>query len=290
MDNPILVKYLTVTIFCSMLAIGVNHSFSQLTSLWRQPVLLLRSIVAVVVLVPILVAFLLRVLDPPIAVANSLAVLAAAPGAPLMTKRSLMAGGDSTYSASLQLTLALIAVIVTPFTLAVFYSMFEFPTARVTPLEVAYQVVEVTFLPVIVGLLLQRFAPKLTERIVKPVRLIANVLLILLIVVLVVLFAITPDLRAMLMMGRLTIMTMAIVVVGALAMGHVLGGPSRAQRSSLAIATIARNAGLAMFIAALCDYGTPFFPTLLAYLIVGALFATPYSIWRKRQITQRTQT
>ena len=158
MDNPILFNFVSLTIFSLMLAIGVNHSFQELTSLWRRPELLLRSLLAVVVLVPVVVVLLLWVFDLPPAVATGLAVLAAAPGAPLTTKRSEMAGGDPTYSASLQLTLALLAVVITPLILAMFYSLFEFVTKRVAPLEVARQVAQVTFMPVIIGLFLQQFA------------------------------------------------------------------------------------------------------------------------------------
>ncbi|MFC1835590.1 hypothetical protein ACFL2Q_12780 [Thermodesulfobacteriota bacterium] len=103
-----------------MLAIGVNHSFGRLTSLWRRPELLLRSLFGVIVLVPIFVGLLLWIFELRPAVATGLAVLAASPGAPLTTKRSRMAGGDPTYSASLQLTPALPAVLVTPLILAMF--------------------------------------------------------------------------------------------------------------------------------------------------------------------------
>ena len=112
MDNPIILHFVTLTIFSLMLAIGVNHSFEQLTSLWRRPALLLRSLLAVIVLVPAVVGLLIWVFDLPIAVATGLAILAAAPGAPLTTKRTQMAAGDPTYAASLQLTLALSAVVV----------------------------------------------------------------------------------------------------------------------------------------------------------------------------------
>ena len=72
-----------------------------------------------------------------------------------------------------------------------------------------------------------------------------------------------------------------------LAIGHLLGGPAGEQRSVLAIASIARNVGLAMFIAGLSDYGQQFIPTLLAYMILGAILAVPYSVWSKRQIKSK---
>ncbi len=228
MDNPILLHFVTVVIFCQMLAIGVNHSLRELTSLWRQPELLLRSLLAVIVLVPTVVGLLLWLFDLPPAVATGLAILAAAPGAPLTTKRSQTAGGDPIYAASLQLTLALLAVVITPLTLAIFYALFELATERVTPIEVVRQVAEVTFLPVIIGLLLQRFAPKFAEVIGKPVQVLANVLFLLLFIVIIVLLALAPDLREKLNLGALPIVAIIVTVVLSLTIGHLLGGPSRA--------------------------------------------------------------
>jgi BASS family bile acid:Na+ symporter len=285
MDHPILHYFVSLTIFTLMFSLGVNHSFEQLTSLWSRPGLLLRSLVAVVFLVPMVVALLLRVFDLPPAVATGLAVLAAAPGAPLTYKRSQMAGGDPTYTASLQLTLALLAVGITPLILAVFSSLFGLVIKGVTLFEVARQVAQVTFLPVIIGLSLQQFAPRLAEVLRKPVSMLANILFILLLLTLVLLIALVPKLRALLHVGGQLAVAILLMVVASLAVGHLLGGPRRDQRSALATACIARNVGLALFIAELSENGQHLIPTILTYMILGGLLAVPYAVWSKRQLT-----
>lgn len=284
MDNPILLHFVTLVVFSLMLNIGINHSHQQLTSLWRQPAFLLRSLLAVIVLVSLVVLILLKLFDLPVAVATGLAVLAASPGAPMTYKRTRMAAGDPDYAASLQLTLTLLAVVVTPLILSIFYMLFELATEGVTIFKVVMQVAEVTFLPVVIGLLIQRFAPQITRRITKSLNVFANILFLLFVVLLVVLFAMNPDLRAMLNIGSLPIVAISIMVVVSLGIGHFLGGPSQGTRSVLAVACIARNAGLAFFIAGLSDYGQQFTPTLLTYLVLGSVLAIPYSIWSKRQI------
>jgi BASS family bile acid:Na+ symporter len=285
MDHPILLYFVSLTIFTLMFALGVNNSFEQLISLWRRPGLLLRSLVAVVFLVPLVVALLLWVFKLPPAVATGLAVLAAAPGAPLTYKRSQMAGGDPTYTASLQLTLALLAVGITPLILAVFSFLFGLVIKGVTLFEVARQVVQVTFLPVIIGLSLQEFAPRLAAVLRKPVSMLANILFILLLLILVLLLTFAPKLRALLNVGGQLALAILLMVVISLAIGHLLGGPRRDQRSALATTCIARNIGLALFIAELSDYGQHFIPTLLTYMILGGLLAVPYAVWSKRQLT-----
>jgi BASS family bile acid:Na+ symporter len=195
-----------------------------------------------------------------------------------------MAGGDPSYTASLQLTLALGAVVITPLTLAILYALFELETERVIPLTVAGQVAQVTFLPVIIGLLVQRFAPKVAEVTGKPLVVFANVLFILLNVSILVALVLAPDLRMMLRVGWLAGAAIVIMVAAALAIGHLLGGPSRAERSSLAIASIARNIGLSLYIATLSDAGQGSIPTIVAYTILAGLLAVPYGIWSKRQM------
>jgi BASS family bile acid:Na+ symporter len=238
----------------------------------------------VIVLVPILVALLLWMFDLAPAVATGLAVLAAAPGAPLTTKRSQMAGADITYVTSLQLTLALLAVVVAPLALAIFYPLFELTIERVTPFEVASQVVRVTFLPVVIGLLLQRFAPKLVAAITKPLNVLANVLFLLLMVAVIAAIAMAPELRAKLLLGWPAIAAILIMAVAALAIGHLLGGQRPEHRAGLATACLARNIGLALFIVGLSEGGLQSMPTLLVYMFLGAAAAIPYSLWIKRQI------
>lgn len=284
MDVPFLNHFISLVVFSLMLTIGLTHPLGLLLSPWRQPEVLIRPLLAVIVLVPLVVLLLLWLFDLPPAVATGLAILAAAPGAPLTTKRAQMAGGDPFYTASLQLTLAVGAVLITPLTLAIFYALFELETERVTPLSVAEQVAQVTFLPVVIGLLVQRFAPKVAEVTGKPLVVLANVLFILLNIGILVAILLAPDLRMMLRVGWLAGAVIVTMVAAALAIGHLLGGPSRAERSSLAIASIARNIGLSFYIAILSVDGHGAIPTIVVYAIAGGLLAVPYGVWSKRKM------
>ena len=290
MENPIVNHFISVTIFSLMLAIGVNHSFRQVTYLTSRPGLLVRSLLSVIVVVPAIVGVLLWALALPPAVATGLAVLAAAPGAPLTTKRVEMAGGELQYAVNLQLTLAVLAVVVTPLILSVYFSVFDLLIEKVAPLDVARQIARVTFLPVVLGFLVRRFLPGVAARIGNPLRILANILLIILVLMLAVLLAIAPDLRAMLNPGGPAVTAIVLMVVFSLAAGHFLGGPTQEKRAVLAVASIARNVGLALFIAGLSDYGQKFVPTLLTYMILGGLLAVPYAVWSKRRVKLQSAT
>jgi bile acid:Na+ symporter, BASS family len=284
MEHPIVSHFVTVTIFSLMLAIGVNHSFRQVAYLASRPGLLVRSLLSVIVVVPGIVGVLLWAFPLPPAVATGLAVLAAAPGAPLTTKRVELAGGELPYAVNLQLTLALLAVVVTPLTLSVYFSIFDLLIERASPLDVARQIARVTFLPIMVGFFIRRFLPAVAARIGNPLRVFANILLIILVLMVLVFLAMAPDLLAMLNLGRPATTAIVLMAALSLAAGHILGGPTQEKRAVLAVASIARNVGLALFLAGLTDYGQQFVPTLLTYLILGGVLGVPYAVWSKRRV------
>jgi BASS family bile acid:Na+ symporter len=283
MNHPFLTLFVKITIFSLMLATGINLSFEKMLSLWRQPALLFRAFLAVVVLVPTVVIVLLKLFDLPPNVMIGLALLAASVGAPLTTKRSQMAGARFRYSASLQLTLALLTVVITPLILTIFAILFHGIPDKIKILEVAQQVTVVQFLPVTIGLLLQKFGTKYAEMIARPLTVISNTLFLVLIVV-----ASIIGLPILLKVWGLPLVVIAILVIVSLAIGHFLGGPDDDKRSVLAIACIARNVGLALFIAVLNDMQEKVFPTLVAYLMIGSCLGIFYSIWNKRQLQKET--
>ena len=281
----ILLILVNVTVFTLMLTIGINHSLGQLTALWREPGVLLRSLISVLVVVPVVAIILLWLFDLPPYIVTALAVLAAAPGAPMTTRRSQMAGADLTYVSTLQLTVSLLAVAVTPLILAIFYALFELTIEHVSPLEVASQVARVTFLPVVVGLVLQLAAPKLIAKARKPLNTLANILFLLLAFAIIVAIAVVPDLREGLGVGWAAYAAILILAVAAIVSGHLLGGQRLDRRAGLATATLARNAGLAVFILGLTESGYPSIPVVVVYMLLGSVTALPYGIWIKRRIS-----
>ena len=276
--------FVTITIFTLMLTIGVNESFENLISRWRRSAVMLRLLFAAIVLVPTMVLLLLLVVDLPPAVATGMALLAAAPGAPLTTTRAKIAAADLTYVSSLQLALAVLAVIATPIWLAIYYAVFDVTIEAVGPLTVASQVAVVTCLPVAIGLLLQRFAPKFTDRIRKPINVLAAVMFPLLVLTAVVVLIVAAELRQSFLLGPTALIAILVMALGALLIGHLMGGRRPEERGGLAIACIARNWGLAVYIATLTDVGAESIPAMTVYLLLGAVAGIVYGLWNRRQV------
>ncbi|MGI9402125.1 MAG: bile acid:sodium symporter family protein [Rhizobiaceae bacterium] len=282
MDNLAFSLLVTITIFSLMLSVGLDQKLSDLASIWKEPGHLVSSLVAVIVLVPLIAAFLIWMFNLPPAAATGIAVLASAPGAPLTTFRSRMAGADIRFVSSLQISLAGLAIIVTPLTLAAFDLAFDTLTDPVRFWYVFRQVAIVTFLPVVIGLGLRKFAPGIADKIQKPLNIAANLLFLLLVLALITIILISPELRGMLAIGWIPALAIALMICGGLAGGHLLGGPDQPHRAGLAIASIARNIGLAVYIVGLSKTAATAIPVILAYLLIGVLLAMPYTMMSKK--------
>lgn len=299
--SPDFIKLLLeVIIFILMLSLGVSQSLRDLGAFWRRHGSLLRSLLSVVVLFPLVVFVLLKLVNVPSGVASGLAILAAVPGAPVTYKRSALAGGNPVYTASLHLTLAILTIFVTPLILYLFYNQFELNMERgVRLLEVAEQVAVVQFLPIGIGLLLQKLAANFVEKIRKPLNQIAQLAFLLLLGIFLFPLILWSVIQLVWPIGWRALALMAALVVIALVLGYLLGGATRfrpgqalvnSERAALAIATIARNLGLALLIADLSGDAASILPTILGYALVSVAIAVPFSIWSKRQLAPSTST
>jgi len=276
--------FVTLTLFTLMLTLGLNRSLVDLTSLERDPAVLVRGLIVVLVLVPAVIFALLWFFDLSPQVATGLALLAAVPGAPMTSKRAEIAAADPIYTSSLQLALALSAILVTPLILGVFYAVFDLAIEQVSPIAVAKQIAMVTFLPVAIGLVLQRFAPNFVKAIIKPINTLGLILLVLLVLGSIAFVVMAPELRAALNLGGSAFAAILIAVVAALAIGHLAAGDNPARKGGLAVAAVARNIGLALYILGLSDNGPEMVPTVVVFLLVGMTVAILYSLWIRRQV------
>jgi BASS family bile acid:Na+ symporter len=280
LDETYLMTIARVAVFTMMLLNGITIPATDLVS-FRQPSgLLMRALFAVLVLVPLVVFGILMLFDLPVALASGLALLAAAPGAPMTAKRAQLAAGNIPFAANLQLKLVLAAIWFTPLSLALFKACFPLlPNLASSPMNVFREVAMVSLLPVGVGLLVQRLLPRVAERIGKPLALTSNLLFLLLLALIA-----WPALRMVVPLGWMASLAILVMATAALAVGHALGfGAALNQRASIATACIARNLGLAVVVASSDGLLAEVMPTLVAYLLLGMAAAVPYAAWMRRR-------
>lgn len=275
-----------IVIFLIMFSMGLRLTQAALAEIREHPGSLVRSLVSVVILVPLAILAvgpLLKSLGLSPAVGTGLVLLAACPGAPLMTKRTGMAGGDFEFSAALQLLCGTSAILVTPGILWVYAQFFPNTREVVEFWAIAKQVAVVQLLPLGLGLGTRILWSDLADEIASRLLAIADVVFLVFVFI-----APVASLPVIAESGILSIASVALFAAIALVIGHLIGGPDLAHQSATAVGCVARNVGLALFIATLNTTMLAVLPTIVGYMIVGSVVAIPYSVWMKKRIAQQS--
>lgn len=277
LDSILVKNFVSLSIFTIMLALGFSFSLENLLNLWKQPVLLGRSLLAILVLPIAIVILTLAIFDLSPTFTTALILLIVSPGPVLLTRRTAMAGANINFVLHLQITLALLALIFTPLTLKLCNLLFLADSEKVNVFLVFQQVAVAQFFPLIIGVLIKTFIKNFAEEIEKFVTTIANILFMVLAILLIIIsFKVVPTLNIT------SLLIVAVLSVVGLLVGHLLGsGYERGIQSGIAVTVIARNIGLAVFIA-LSNQRPQVVPAIIAIAIVGIVVGLPYSIWMKK--------
>jgi predicted Na+-dependent transporter len=256
-----------------ILAIGMDSRLSDLAYLWRRPALLLRSLLAMYLLVPLAALIFVKLLTLPPGVELGLLVLAVSAGAPLLP-RKLMHLGQGEYVFSLVVTSTLLAIFVVPAWLAVLGPEFGNPV-QLEPGRIALVFAKSFFAPLALGMAVRWLFPGFSERIGDALIGIAGVVLTICALALLAL-----NWQVILEARWTGVLTLAAFTVAALAIGHLLGGPAEDDRTALAIACSTRHLGIAVLVAASVP-GPRTAVIVSVYILTAAAISIPYLKWRR---------
>ncbi|GFE85169.1 bile acid:sodium symporter family protein [Steroidobacter agaridevorans] len=270
---------LQVSVFCMVFGFGLKTTTQDLSYLIRRPSLLVRSLLAVFVVMPIVAVLLAVLFDFERTVERTLIALAVSPVPPLLPRKESKAGGDEHYALGLMAILALLAIVVTPLEIMILQSVAGRPLELAAGTVVRVVLIS-TLLPLAAGMSVRAFIPGLVTRIDRPIALIAKVLLPVAVVVLLV--AAAPAMLALIGHGGVLIAMFIFLAVG-LAVGHALGRPDRNHSVVLALSTACRHPAIALSIAAANFPKERFGAIILLYVLLGAIVAVPYLAWHRRQ-------
>jgi bile acid:Na+ symporter, BASS family len=279
--TPLVVKAIPLVLKASILltvfTLGLQTSIEDVLSLLRRPSLLLRSLLAMSVVMPLLAVALDAAFKFHPAVEIALVALALSPVPPVLPKKELKAGGSSSYGFGLLVIAGLFAIVFVPLALEVVERVFSVPL-QLSPGQVAQIILLTVLAPLGLGLLVRTIAPPLAERIAKPLSSGATVLL--LAGALPILFTKWPAIVSLI--GNGTLVAIVVFILVGLTAGHLLGGPDPSDRTVLALSTASRHPGVALAIAsANFPQAKLVLPAVLLYLITGAILTIPYLKWRK---------
>jgi len=264
-----------------MLSIGMSLRVRGLWANWRSvPLTSWVWLLVFTFILPPAVALILAwtlSLDP--ATRAGLFMVAAAPGAPLLTRNIARRGFDMHLAASYQVWGALLTPLMIPLTVyaaARLYDREVWIPPRVLFLEIA----EKQFAPLLLGLLAAGLLPRLSARLQPVLNALGNVLLTLVLVLLLV--KLGPGLRQVhpgIVPGAL--------VLGLVCLGSVLLLPGADQRirATLGISNVNRHVGLALLLSERYLHHRDALPAVACYAVVAFLIMTVYARGARREPT-----
>ena len=142
---------------------GLDARFSDVVALLRRPGLLARSLIAVLVVAPVLAVVLVRVFNLDHQVAIALVALSISPLPPLLPGRGEKAGGRAEYGLGLVLILAVLAVPMIAVSTLVLEVLFGRDYV-VAPWTIGRLLILSMLVPLVGGMTVARFAPSTAVR------------------------------------------------------------------------------------------------------------------------------
>jgi BASS family bile acid:Na+ symporter len=270
MNTAFLVNLLTlVGLVAIMLSMGLKVTFAEVMASARQLRLVLLSLAANFVLVPVVAIGLRYLFAPHPMVSVGFLILAVCPGAPAGPPFATIAKGDVPYAIGQMVILSGLSAILSPVLLGLMLPrLLPDSDLSIDYLAIVRSLLVAQILPLLIGLAIHHWAPRLTERIAGPVGQFANFVLL---GVLVLLLVKEHETLATIRLRGWT--GMFFLLAASLGIGWLCGGPALATRKSLALTTAVRNAAVGLVIVSTNFADTPAVTAVVAYALVS-IFAT----------------
>ncbi|HUD29008.1 MAG TPA: Na+-dependent transporter [Novosphingobium sp.] len=265
---------LTLSLALLVIAAGIASSRGDFASVVARPSLLGRAFLAIVV-IPVIAAIAIMSLFPISHAAKAgIFLMAISPVPPLMPGRALKLGGNASYIYGLQGAAALMALLTVPALGSLGARLYDvdahFPVG-----VVARNIFLGLVVPLAIGLAIGRWLfPKASPKLPQRVMLVANILLV--IVFIPLLINAWPQMVALI--GDGTVIAMTVIMLIAMAGGHLLGGPNAADRPTLAIAASLRHPGIALALAGANHAAKPVTASVLLFVMVALVVLTIYQL------------
>ena len=245
-------------IVTSMLAMGMSLTMPQIVGPLKNPRLVILALAANFVLVP-LWAYLITVvlpLDQPLQI--GLIVLATAAGAPFLPKLVQGAKGNIAFGVGLMVLLMVVTVFYLPVVLPLLL-----PGVSVNPWDIAKSLIALMLVPLALGMLFKSHSPDSAGHWQPFMNKTSSVSLLVLLVV-----GLGLNVSNIIsLIGSWGLLALALLIVGSVLIGLLLGGRDPAIRSVMSLGTAQRNVSAAILVSAQNFAGTATLP----YVLVGGV-------------------
>jgi BASS family bile acid:Na+ symporter len=265
------------SLFALVFALGLRATARDVVYLFCHPGLLLRSILAMNIVMLGFATLIDLIFPLPMPVKIALIALALSPVPPILPRKQAKAGGHESYAVGLLVAASILSIVLIPLALFVVEGIFG-GDYRVPSSQLIVIILLSVIGPLCLGLVVRIAAPALAEAIARPISVLAMALL----VVAALPIAYSTGAIVWQLVGNGVVVFLLLFTALGLLVGHFLGGPSEDDRTVLALATGTRHPGVAIAIAAIN------FPdekatmaVVLWHLIFAIIISVPYVRWRR---------
>jgi predicted Na+-dependent transporter len=245
-----------IYIVTTMLSMGLNFFPKQFLEPIKDKSLILKSLAANFILLPIITYIILQVIPLEQGLAIGLILMAAGAGSPFMLKLVQFMKADIAFAVGLMLILSIVTLFYMPLVLS-----FLLPDVSVNPLSIASSLLVLIFLPLIIGTVIKSRYNKIAKTVQPTFNQISNIF----IVIVVVLYLGLNYKDFLAVFGTGALITSIIFILAAFLIGYLLGGPSKNTKSVLGMGTAIRNSSAA-FVVAVTNFSSEY--DVMAMIIV----------------------
>jgi len=249
-----------VFIVTSMLGMGFSLTLPQIIAPLKNKRLVLMSLAANFILVPLLVLLIVRVLPLSEGLQIGLILCGMAAGAPFLPKLVQVAKGDMAFTAGLMVVLMVVTIAFLPLVLP-----FVLTGVQVNPWEIAKSLILLMLIPLGIALFIRARYEEVAKGLIPTVTMATNLSL----VVLFIGYFVAYFSEIFGVIGTGGILAAILLITGAAVVGYLLGGPGKDTRKVLALGTSQRNLAAAFAVASSNFQGNP--EVLIEVMVVSLL-------------------
>ena len=156
----VVTKIAPIALALIMLALGLGLTGQDFLRVAKQPKDFLVGLICQLILLPIIAFLLLKIFNLPLEIALGVMIIAAAPGGVTSNVLTKFANGDVALSISLTAIISLISIISVPFIVFKSAELLEVTeiSKQISMIGISMKMFLVVTLPVIIGMLIRKFA------------------------------------------------------------------------------------------------------------------------------------
>ncbi|AKB24812.1 transmembrane transport protein [Methanosarcina sp. MTP4] len=231
-----------IFVLTSMLGMGFSLTVPQIVAPLRNTKLVLLSLAANFILVPLLALGILFIFPLSEGLSIGLFLVGTAAGAPFLPKLAQVAKGDTAFSVGLMVLLMVVTIIYVPIVLPLLIT-----GVTINPWEIARSLILLMLIPLAIALFIRARYEEVANGLLPLMNQATSLSLLVLFVAFFVVYI--SDLLGVI--GTTAVIAAVLFLLVSFIIGYFLGGAARPIRSVLGLGTAQRNLSAALAIAAL---------------------------------------